>query len=114
MGVDFKVLKEATKVFPKSGQLEFTIGQAYHGLEKSEEAMMHLQAAVAKGGLTKPHQAYMFLAYVSFELKKFDDALDAAKKARETPEGAKDPQTKNMIRAIEETIKDRAEKKAKL
>ena len=109
-----EVLKEATKVFPKSGQLEFTIGQAYHSLEKSEEAMMHLKAAVAKGGLTKPHQAYMFLAYVSFELKKFDDALDAAKKARETPEGAKDPQTKNMIRAIEETIKDRAEKKAKL
>lgn len=109
-----EVLKEASKVFPKSGQLEFTIGQAYHGLDKAEEAMTHLQAAVTKGGLSKPHQAYMFLAYVAYELKKFDAALDAAKKALETPEGAKDPQTKSMIRAIEETIKDRAEKKAKL
>ena len=109
-----EVLKEAAKVFPKSGQLEFNIGQAYHGLDKSEEALVHLQAAVDKGNLTKPHQAYMFLAYVAFELKKFEAALDAAKKAAETPEGAKDPQTKNMIRAIEETMKERAEKKARL
>ncbi|MBI2813285.1 MAG: tetratricopeptide repeat protein [Opitutae bacterium] len=109
-----EVLKAAAKVFPKSGQLEFNIGQAYHGLDKSEDALVHLQAAVDKGGLSKPHQAHMFLAYVAYELKKFDQALDAAKKALETPEGAKDPQTKSMIKAIEETIKERAEKKAKL
>ena len=41
-------------------------------------------------------------------------ALDAAKQAAAQPEGAKDPQTKNMIRAIEDTMKDREEKKAKL
>ena len=109
-----EVLKEAAKVFPKSGQLEFNIGQAYHNLDKPEDALLHLKSAVEKGGLTKLHQAYMFLAYVAFELKKFDDALDAARKAAETPDGAKDPQTKSMIKAIEETIKERAEKKAKL
>ena len=112
--MSIEVLKQAAKAFPKSGQIEFMIGQAYHGLEKSADALTHMQAAVAKGNLTKAHQVYMYLAYIAFELKKFDIALDAAKQAAAQPEGAKDPQTKNMIRAIEDTMKDREEKKAKL
>jgi tetratricopeptide (TPR) repeat protein len=112
--MSIEVLKQAAKAFPKSGQIEFMIGQAYHGLEKTAEALPHMQAAVAKGNLTKPHQVYMYLAYIAFELKKFDIALDAAKQAAAQPEGAKDPQTKSMIRAIEDTMKDREEKKAKL
>jgi tetratricopeptide (TPR) repeat protein len=111
-GID--ALKQASKAFPKSGQIEFMIAQAYHGLDRTDDAYAHLQAAVAKGGLTKPHQAYMYLAYIAFELKKFDAALDAARKAEATPEGAKDPQVKNMIKAIEDTIKDREAKKAKM
>ena len=93
--------------------MEFMIAQQYHGLDQPEAALPHAQAAVAKGNLTKPHQSYMFLAYIAFELKKFDIALNAAKKAAEFPEGAKDPQTQNMIKAIEETIKDREAKKNK-
>lgn len=112
MGIE--VLKQASKNFPNSGQVEFMIGQAYYGLEKPIDALAHLQAAVAKGNLTKPHQVYMFLAYVAFELKKFDISLAAAKQAAAQPEGAKDPQTRSMIKAIEETMKDREEKKAKL
>ena len=108
-----EALKNATKAFPKSGQMEFMIAQQYHSLEQPEAALPHAQAAVAKGNLTKPHQSYMFLAYIAFELKKFDIALSAAKKAAEFPEGAKDPQTQNMIKAIEETIKDREAKKNK-
>jgi len=105
-------LKDAAKSFPKSGQIEFMIAQAYHSLDKSEEALPHLQAAVEKGGLTKPHSVYLFLAYVAYELKKFDIALDAAKKAAATPEGAKDGQ--NMIKAIEDILKDRELKKSKM
>jgi tetratricopeptide (TPR) repeat protein len=108
-----EALKSATKAFPTSGQMEFMIAQQYHSLEQPEAALPHAQAAVAKGNLTKPHQSYMFLAYIAFELKKFDIALTAAKKAAEFPEGAKDPQTQNMIKAIEETIKDREAKKNK-
>jgi tetratricopeptide (TPR) repeat protein len=107
-----EALKEAAKAFPKSGQVEFLIAQAYQGLEKSEDALTHLQAAVQKGNLTKPHSAYLFLAYVAYELKKFDVALDAAKKAADTPEGAKDGA--NMVRAIEDMMKDRETKKSKM
>lgn len=105
-------LKDAAKAFPKSGQIEFMIAQAYHTQDKPDDALPHLQAAVAKGGLSKPHSVYLFLAYVAYELKKFDIALDAAKQAAATPEGAKDGQ--NMIKAIEEILKDREAKKNKM
>ena len=65
------------------------IAQAYHTLEKPTEALPHLQAAVTKGGLSKPHSAYLFLAYVSYELKKYYIALEAAKKAPPTLRGPK-------------------------
>jgi tetratricopeptide (TPR) repeat protein len=107
-----EALKSATKAFPESGQLEFMIAQAYHTLEKPTEALPHLQAAVTKGGLSKPHSAYLFLAYVAYELKKFDIALEAAKKGAAYPEGAKDGQ--NMIKAIEDILKDRDLKKSKM
>ena len=107
-------LKDAAKVFPKSGQLEFMIAQAYNSLEKTEESLTHLQAAIAKGNLTKPHQVYAFLAYVAYELKKFDIALDAAQKAVASPEGAKDVQAQNMLKAIQEIMKEREEKKKKM
>ena len=106
-----ETLKDAAKAFPKSGQIEFMVAQAYHSLDKPEQTLPHLQAAIEKGGLTKPHSVYLFLAYVAYELKKFDIALDAAKKAAATPEGAKDGQ--NMIKAIEDIVKEREAKKNK-
>ncbi|WP_438482045.1 tetratricopeptide repeat protein [Oleiharenicola lentus] len=105
-------LKEAAKAFPKSGQIEFLIAQAYQSLDKSEETLLHLQNAASKGNLTQPHRVYLYLAYIAFELKKFDIAMDAAKKAAAIPEGAKDGQ--NMIKAIEETLKDREARKSKM
>jgi tetratricopeptide (TPR) repeat protein len=107
-----EALKDATKAFPKSGQLEYMIAMAYHAVDKPAEALPHLQAAVAKGNLTKPHQVYLFLAFISYELKKYDIALDAAKHAAEFPEGAKDG--RNMIKAIDDIMKEREAKKNKL
>jgi len=108
-----EVLKQAAKVFPKSGQIEFMIAQAYNGLEKSEEALPHLQAAIEKGNLTKPHQVYSYYAYVAYELKKFDIALEAARKAVADPEGAKDRQAQGLLKGIEDIIKERDAKKEK-
>lgn len=105
-------LKEAAKAFPASGQIEFMIAQAYQTLDKPEDTLNHLQQAVKKGNLTKPDRVYLYLAYVAFELKKFDIALEAANKAATFPEGAKDAQ--GMIKAIEETVKDREARKSKM
>jgi len=106
-----EALKEGTKMFPKSGQLELQIANAYTSLEKPEESLQHVQAAIAKGNLNKPFQAYLSLSYTAYQLKKFDIALEAAKKATEYPEGVKDGTA--MVNALEGIIKDREAKKNK-
>jgi predicted Zn-dependent protease len=106
-----EALKEGTKAFPKSGQLEFQIAQAYTSLEKPEDALRHVQAAIAKGNLTKPFQAYLSLSYTAYQLKKFDVALEAAKKAAEYPEGVKDGGA--MVKALEGIMQDREARKNK-
>lgn len=106
------VLKEAGKIFP-SGQIDFQIGQIYSPMEnRTAEAFAAYSAAVDKGGLEKPHLAYMFLAYTAFELEKFDVALGAIAKAEATPEGPKDGQLKRLKGAIQEAIKERDAAKA--
>lgn len=108
---DFKAidtLKRATKVFPKSGQLEYLIAQAYYQLEKNEEALPHLQSAIAKGGGSQPHRVYLFLAFIAYELKKFDVALDAAERAIKTPEGKAEGE--RMKQAIQDILREREEK----
>ncbi len=105
------VLATAAKAYPKSGQIEYQIAQIYYTLDKPVEAIVHLQACIAKGSTSKPHQAYLFLAYLSYEQKKFDTALEAATRAMETPEGAKE--AKKMKSAIEEAIKEREAKLGK-
>jgi len=104
-----EALKSGVKAFPKSGQLEFLIMQAYLSLEKPEEALAHGQAAIAKGGLSKPAQVYLALSYTAYQLMKYDVALEAAKKAAEFPDAAKDGA--NMVKALEDLIKDREAKK---
>jgi tetratricopeptide (TPR) repeat protein len=106
-----EALKEGAKAFPKSGQLEFLIGQAYASLDNQEQAMKHFEAATIKGGLQKPHQAYLALSYSAYQAQKFEVALKAAEKAAEFPEGAKDGGA--MAKAIRDIIADREAKKNK-
>lgn len=106
-----EALKQGAKAFPDSGQLEFQIAQVYTSLDKPDMALEHIQSAIKKGNLTKPHQAQLALAYTAYSLKKYDLALQAARKASEYPEGAKDGQ--NMVKALEGLIADRDAKKNK-
>lgn len=100
-----EALKEATKHFPNAGQLEYLIAQTLYSLNKPEEAIDHLQACIAKGGTTKPHSAYMYLAYIAFEMKKYDIALEAINNAIKYPEGQKEGN--NLKKAIETVIAER-------
>lgn len=98
-------LKRAAVAFPTNGQFEYLIAQTYFTLEKSEEAFTHAKAAVTKGNLTRPHTVYLFLAYIAFDLKKFEDALEAVNKALTYPEGQTDGT--RMKSAIEDAIEER-------
>jgi tetratricopeptide (TPR) repeat protein len=105
-------LKEATKIFPQSGQLEFNIGQLYSGLDKPKEANEHYRLAMTKGGGDKPFATAMFLAWTSYELGLFEDALEAIKiaEAKKTPQD-KDDNLPKMKDAIQSAIREREEKK---
>ncbi len=106
------VLKEAGTSFP-SGQIEFQIGQIYSQMDnRTAEAYSYYAKAVAKGGLEKPHSAYMFLAYTAFELEKFEEALAAINKTIGTPDGQKDAQAPRLKQAIEDAVKEREAMKA--
>lgn len=105
-------LKEATKRYPKDGNLEFMIGQIYQQLDNTKEAHAHYLAAVNKGNLgDRPHQVYLYLAYTSLELNDYDGALKAIDAAAKLPDGAADPQVKSVKKGIEETIAERKAQK---
>ena len=105
------VLKEAGTAFP-TGQIEFQIGQIYSQMDnRTAEAYAYYSKAVEKGGLEKPHSAYMFLAYTAFELEKFDEALAAINQTIGSPDGQKDAQAPRLKQAIEDAVKEREAKK---
>lgn len=102
-----EALTEATKQYPKAGQLEFQIGQIYYGLDQLPDAYRHLKLAVEKGSLEKPASAYAFLAYLCYELGKLEEALDCIKVALSLPDAPTDNQLTRLRQAVEEGIRDR-------
>jgi tetratricopeptide (TPR) repeat protein len=104
------VLKEAANRFPKNGELEFKIAQIYQQLDNNQEAYNHAVVGVEKGGLAKAQQTQMFLAYVAYELAKYDEAKVAIDKAIELM-GKADHQANGLRSAIDEAIKERDSKK---
>jgi tetratricopeptide (TPR) repeat protein len=92
--------------------LEFKIAQVYQQLDNNQQAFEHAEVGVGKGGLSKPQQTYMFIAYVAYELGKYDEAKAAVDKAIELllPKPP-DHQAAALQAAIEEAIKERDAKK---
>lgn len=97
------VLKQTAAKFPEVGSLEFKIANIYYGLDKLPEAYDHGKKALAKGGLDNVGSAQMFVAYMGFELKKYDEALPFAKEAKDA--GANN--AARLYEAIENAIKER-------
>lgn len=106
------VLKEAAAQYPKAGQLDYQIAQIYYSLDKGEDAYRSLTSAVAKGHLEKPSAVYNFLAYIGFELRRYQEALEAVDKAIATADVGADSQLPRLKQAIEDAIKEEAQLKA--
>ena len=105
-------LREASKLFPKTGQFDLQIGQIYLSMEKTKDAYESFKTAISRGGLDKPHAVYQAYAYAAFELEEFDEALKACDEAVKFPDGAKDQQLPKLRYAIEASIKEREFAKA--
>jgi len=107
-----EVLKEAGAHFPKTGQLDYQIAQIYYSLDKPKEAYDSLVASVAKDHLEKAYMVYNFLAYVSYELTKFDEALVAVNKAIASPGSEHETQLPRLKQAIEDALVEREQLKS--
>jgi tetratricopeptide (TPR) repeat protein len=108
------VLKEATTLFPKNGELEVQIAQIYLQLEKTKEAHEHAKIAIAKGNFegTKPYGVHYLIAYTAYELGKIEDAHKALLEAEKFDDSKKDPQFARLKEVVTEAVAER-EAKAK-
>jgi hypothetical protein len=97
------VLKQTAAKYPNDGDVEFRIANIYYGLDKLSEAFTHGKAALAKGGVANEAGAQMFVAYMGFELKKYDEALPFAKAAKDGGAANAD----KLFEAIDTAIKER-------
>jgi tetratricopeptide (TPR) repeat protein len=102
-----EVLKEAARHFPKSGQLDYQTATIYYSVDKADEAYRYLMSAVAKGHLEKAYAVYNFLAYVDYELGKFDEALVAVDRAIASAGAEHESQLPRLKQAIEDALKER-------
>lgn len=78
-----EVLKRATKLSPKEGELEYRISNIYYSIDNMKEAYSHGNTALKKGKLKNAPVTQLFVAYLAFELKKFDEALPLAQAAKD-------------------------------
>lgn len=102
-----EALAEGSKKFPRSGQLDYQIATIYYSLNKPEESFKHLQVALSRGNLERPGTAYGFMAYVSYELAKWPEALEAVEKALTFPDGKRDTQLPQLKTSIEDKLRER-------
>jgi tetratricopeptide (TPR) repeat protein len=107
------VLQEATKLFPKNGELEVQIAQINLQMEKTKEAFEHAKAAVAKGNFegTKPYGVHYLIAYTAYELGDIDAANAAIEAAEKFEEHKKDAQFARLKEVVKEAIAEREAKK---
>ncbi len=109
-----EALLEASRQFPEAGQLDFQIGQFYYSLEKTADAYRHFKLAIAKGNLTKPVAVYSFLAFMCYELGKFEEGLETISTAIELNGSTPDAQLTRLRQAMEDALRDREAKQHNL
>ncbi len=101
-----EVLKEAAKHFPNSGDFDFMAAQNYYALEKFPEALQQASLAATKGLGDKTWLAWSLVAYTAYELRQYDEALEAVTKALSFPESKKDHQLPGLKDFVEKAIKE--------
>jgi hypothetical protein len=96
-------VENAIAALPADGQFEFTLAQLHYTAGRLAEARRHLERAVKKGGLEKPGQTHLFLAYTCYELKDYPAAADAAQAATAHDDVKKDDLAR-LTQAIAEAL----------
>jgi predicted Zn-dependent protease len=98
--------QRALAKFPEDGALEFSLARLLHEAGKTEEAYSRGRSALAKPGLDKPGQTRLYLAFLAYELQRYDEAARWIAEARaggDVPAASIDP----LDRAVTEAIAQR-------
>lgn len=108
-----EVLKEASRLFPKNGEIELQVAQIYIQMENNKEALRHAKLAAEKGNFerTKPFSVYYLIAYTAYDMGEVDEAKAAVEKAGQFEESKKDAQFPRLKGVIEEAIAEREARK---
>ena len=100
-------LERAVSAFPQDASLEFSLAQTLYGTGRVADAYARGQSALAKPGLEKPGQSKLYLAYLAYELQRYDEAaqwVEAARTAGGVPAATLDP----LAKAVADALRDRA------
>lgn len=110
------VLQEATKIFPKNGEIEIQLAQLLTQMEKTKDAFEAAKRAAAKGNFeasTKPFSVWYLIAYTAYELGLLEEAQKAIVQAEKVdPQMAqKDQQFPKLKAVVIEALDERDAKK---
>jgi Tfp pilus assembly protein PilF len=92
--------------FPESADLDFAFAQTLHAAGRTEQAYQRARSAIAKPGLARPGQSRLYLAYLAYELRLYEQAAVWVQQARESADV--DPRALDPLsRAIAEALATR-------
>jgi len=74
-------LKTAATKFPDQGEIDFRIANIHYLMDEMEEAYEAGLDSLEKGQLSNRNQVLMFVAYIGYELRKYDAVLPIIQEA---------------------------------
>jgi hypothetical protein len=104
-------LERALKAFPADAALEFSLAQFYYNIGKVDEAYDRGRSARAQSTIEKPGQVSVYLAYLAYELQRYEEAgrwIEEARTHSEVTASSVDP----LAKAIKEALHEREALKA--
>ncbi|WP_052360932.1 tetratricopeptide repeat protein, partial [Geminisphaera colitermitum] len=98
-------LRRALRALPDDSELEIALARLYYAQEQPVEACEHLRSAVTRGNLERPGPAWFFLAYLAYELRRYDDAARWAETAAAQPDAQKEDVAR-LAQAIRDALRE--------
>jgi hypothetical protein len=92
--------------FPEQADLEFSLAQTLYAAGKVEDAYGRARSASTKPNLSRPGQTKLYLAFLAYELQRYDEAqtwIEQARGMADVPASSLDP----LSRAVGDAIKAR-------
>ena len=112
MEKSIEVYKEAAKHF-KSGKFDAQIANIMFNQGNMPTAFAHAKLALEKGGIDRPEQLGTFAAFLGYELKRYQEALEILDRIEPNVRGERErDEYRRLRKAVEDAIQPPSEKRA--